>query len=294
MDEVIKEEVKEEKKDEAPLSRRDAILKGMEGLDKEKKEEVKEDPKDEEEIEEKDEVEVPDPDETRRALDLLRTLNDPDKGPQLLKILAQTAGLTKESTSEEKKVIIKSVKEVVKEALGPDYQFLADRLGNALTGLIPETKGLEDRLNRLETENVNSKKEALANEIDSALSNCFGQFEKVDPKVQTRFNELIDEMPPVPGKTKPDVYFKRIIKLAQEETGITLKLKSNSSNKDELTQGMKDRITRNKNDASSKLASKEASTEVTKTFDAASQPKSRREAIEMAVKKTEDAMAGKK
>lgn len=292
------------------LSRREAIEKGMDDLEKNDKDDEKkgsskkedtpdeEDP-DKEDAEDTEEGDEPSKDEIRDALNLSKALNGP-RGKDLLKILAREAGLLDSSTKEEKKEIKRTVKEVIKEKLGSDYQFLADKLGDALEEVIKSNKDadVEEIKSRLDAR----EKADLSKEIDSALTNAIGRYEDVPKKVMTRFNELIDEMPPTPGKTDPAKYFKRLITLAADETDTELVLKSSDSkdskdskeNKNtksnELSQIMKDRLKRNRSDASSRLASKGAAAEVDETSKNAPPPKSRREAIENAAKEVAEKM----
>ncbi len=231
-----------------------------------------------------------DPEEINKAVQLYKALNDPQSGPKILKILAQEAGLLNTSNVTEQKKIEKSIKEVLKESLGVEYQFLSDRIGDALEKILPDiaAKSTREISAKLELQ----ERTALSKEIDLALNETFNQYDSVPKSVEKRFNELIDEMPPVPGKTNPKVYFNRLIKIASDEVGVELtpskENKSSSSNKSSLTSLMKDRINRNKNDASSRLASKGAAAEVEDTSKSTSSPiKSRREAVERAVKEAE-------
>jgi len=298
------DEIKDENKEELTSSRREAIAKGMEDVDKEtnkenedatgtNKETKKEkesskskSSKDDDLSKNEDEDGEDEKQETEKAIQLYKALNDPESGTKILRILAQEAGLLDSSSKKEQKVIEKSIKEVLKESLGSEYQFLSDRIGDALEKILPDlaTKGSREVKERLDAR----EKADLSKEIDSALSETFGQFDSVPKSVEKRFNELIDEMPPVPGKTVPKVYFNRLIKIAAEEVGITLNSKNKDSNKNPLSQAMKDRISRNKNDASSRLASKGSEAEVEGTSNSVSTPpKSRREAIERAVKEAD-------
>ena len=301
MTDEIKEETKEEVKEtkEPDLSRREAIEKGIKDLES-KKEKKEEEPKETEESEEdedsKEELEAAEKEEDDNAIKLFRALNDPEQGPKILRILAQEAGvLDKGNTKEEKKEALKSIKQVVREKLGTEYQFLADKIGDILEEIVPQA-------NKKDTEDLKARIDArdkleLSNQIDSALADCFGQYNEVPKAVQVRFNELIDEMPPVPGKTIPKVYFNRLIKIAAEETKTTLKFKdsSKSSSQDiknnDLAQTIKDRVARNKRDVTSQLTSKGAEAEVEDTSKSTSKPpKSRREAIERAARDVAAAM----
>jgi hypothetical protein len=310
---MSKEETKETKEEikVAPTSRRDAIEKGMEEAEKNEKEtseegetkeasdestetkEIKETPEEKVEREAAEKVEV------ENAIKLYKALNDPEQGPKVLRMLAKEAGVLEEAkeaaTTKEKKAVAKSIREVVNEKLGSEYKFLADKIGDLMEELLPEiTKPLQER--------IDAKDRAdLSKEIDTALNNCFNQYEKVPDVVQRRFNELIDEMPPVPGKTEPAKYFNRLMKIAADETNTELKLvsaktsvsKQTKDAENSLTKTIKERVERNKRDVTSTLASKGAEAEVDETSkDVSRQPKSRREAIERAAKEVEAAMKG--
>lgn len=287
-----KDEVKDETKNDSN-SRREAIEKGIDEVDG--KEEKKDDKKDSSKKENEDSSEGEDSstdedevnkEESTQAINLFRALNNPETGPKILKILAQEAGLLDGSSKETKKEVAKSIKSVIKEKLGSEYQFLADRLGDALEEVVNEVA--KERIGKVEERLDNREKAELNKEVDIAMKESFEQYEEIPKNVLAKFNDLIDEMPPVPGKTKPLAYFNRLIKIAFEEAKVTPKLVSKTKG-NELSQVMKDRLKRNKNDATSRLASRGAEAEVDDTSKNAPQPKSRREAIERAVKETEAA-----
>lgn len=289
----MSKEITEENKTEDP-SRKAAIEKAMGDEDKgEKKEESKEEIKEENE-EKEEEPEGPSQEDITNALNLYKALNDPTEGPRLLRMLASEAGIDKDSTKEEVKQVEKTIKELVKEGIGPEYQFFADKLGNTLETVINNI--VDKKVNEVKENLAQRDRKELGTTIDNALSTCFNQYEEVPLKVQEKFNSLIDEMPPVPGKTNPLAYFNRLIKIAAEETNIKLVTKENktSTSDKSLAEDIKNKVMRNKRDASSRLASKGAEAEVDDTSRSVSTPaKSRKEAIEAAIKETDAKFAGK-
>lgn len=296
MFEEINQEAQENKENqETQESRREAIAKGLDEVDKnlnlnqetkDQKESKFKDGEAEEESKEYSEEEI------SNALKLYQAINDPNAGPAIIKTLAESLGLTKDSTKEEVKEVKKSVKDLTKEVLGTEYAFLADKLGEVLEKVIPEvTKEAHARID-------NQERQVLAERIDKAWNEVFGQYDEIPKPTMQRFNALLDEMPPIPGKTDPKIYFNRLIKIAAEETNYTLKKSSSSSSKNQekenknLQEIIKDRVARNKRDATSHLASKGVAGEVSETSRQSSPPKSRREAVERAVNDLEASIKG--
>lgn len=217
------------------------------------------------------------------AIRLFRALNDPKQAPIIVKAMAEKAGLLEAETKKEVKEIKKSIKQVVKERFGNEFAFLADKLGEVLEEIVPSATAEKTR--ELEEKIAAREREAVSKEVEKALNEVYSQYEIVPKTVQARFNELIDEMPPVPGKTDPKKYFNRLVKIAAEETNTTLKLVNSSAKNTNNSQ--KDRIERNKRDAASSLASESAG-EV-ENVTQVQNFKTRRDAIKAAMAKVAEA-----
>ena len=269
----MSKEIKEEKED----TRKEAIAKAIDtATEKETKEEVKE-TKEELEIKEELEDEV-DPVELDNALKLFRALNDPETGPSIIKVMAEKAGISSDSTKKEVKAVTKTINDVVMEKLGPDFSVLGGKLSEILETVVPAivaqvAKPIQERT--LANEQAIAKKE-----LGIALDASFSKYDEVPEKVQRKVSALIDEMPPKPG-SDPETYFDRIVKIAADELDIKL-VKSKSKEKEESPEKKQEKIVRNKRDAFSRLAS-EGTAEVKEGMTAPKEFKSRKAAIEDAM-----------
>jgi len=269
----MSKEVKEEKED----TRKEAIAKAIDtATEKETKEEIKE-TKEELEIKEGLEDEV-DPVELDNALKLFRALNDPETGPSIIKVMAEKAGISSDSTKKEVKAVTKTINDVVMEKLGPDFSVLGGKLSEILETVVPAivaqvAKPIQERT--LANEQAIAKKE-----LGIALDASFSKYDEVPEKVQRKVSALIDEMPPKPG-SDPETYFDRIVKIAADELDIKL-TKSKSKEKEESPEKKQEKIVRNKRDAFSRLAS-EGTAEVKEGIVAPKEFKSRKAAIEDAM-----------
>src|SRR5437870_3220683 len=267
----MSKEIKEEKED----TRKEAIAKAIDtATEKETKEEVKE-TKEELEIKEELEDEV-DPVELDNALKLFRALNDPETGPSIIKVMAEKAGISSDSTKKDVKAVTKTINDVVMEKLGPDFSVLGGKLSEILETVVPAivaqvAKPIQERT--LANEQAIAKKE-----LGIALDASFNKYDDVPERVQRKVSALIDEMPPKPG-SDPETYFDRIVKIAANELEVELKPKKI---KEESSEKKQEKIVRNKRDAFSRLAS-EGTAEVKEGTTAPKEYKSRKAAIEDAM-----------
>ena len=266
----MSKEVKEE-------SRKEAIAKAIDtATEKEEtKEEIKE-TKEEQEIKEELEEEEIDPAELDNALKLFRALNDPETGPSIIKVMAEKAGISSDSTKKEVKAAAKTINDVVMEKLGPDFSVLGGKLSEILETVVPAivaqvAKPIQERT--IATEQAQIKRE-----LGIALDASFNKYDEVPEKVQRKVSALVDEMPPKPG-TDPEKYFDRIVKIAANELEIELKPRKI---KEESSEKKQEKIVRNKRDAFSRLAS-EGTAEVKEGQAAPKEYKSRKAAIEDAM-----------
>jgi hypothetical protein len=91
---------------------------------------------------------------TTQALQLLEALEDPSRAVSVIQHLAKQAGLLSgEMTKKEEKQAIRGIKEVVKDRLGEDGAWIADKLGDALEEVIQGEVGkIEKRLEEAENQ----------------------------------------------------------------------------------------------------------------------------------------------
>jgi len=200
-----------------------------------------------EETKEEEKKETPSSDsETEMALALFRTLKDPAKSADVIRLMAREAGIIESPKQAE--VVAKTIEEVVKEGLGEEYEFLAEKLGPAIKSAVElATKDIREQ-----TERAAQEQEAI--KIRTAIDNVMGKYAEAE-KLEADVLKLMDEILPSPDQA-PGVYFERLLKIAAAEKGVTLKLKTAS-----------ERISSNRDNAAVRLAAEggKSDTAVTKT-----------------------------
>lgn len=181
-------------------------------------EEAVEKPKAEEPLEEEKKETPKLDDETEMALALFRSLKDPAKSADVIRLMAKEAGIIESPKQAE--TVAKTIEEVIKEGLGEDYEFLADKLAPVIkTAVEMATKDLREQSER-------TAQEQEAAKIKTAIDNVMGKYAEVE-KLEADVLKLMDEILPSPDQA-PGVYFERLLKIAAAEKGITLKLKTAS------------------------------------------------------------------
>jgi hypothetical protein len=229
--------------------------------------------------------------ELTNAKNLYKALQDPDAGPEVVKIIAAKLGLTIEGTTKkEQKETVKTIKDVVSQHLGTDFAIISDKLTAILEEVVPAiaenaTKEIKERI-------ANKDSEELKTKIGTALKTSYARYEEVPIKVQQKVFKLMEEMPPARGKTDPTEYFDRLLKIASDETGIKLKPITEGENTKEK-EVKEEKRERNRRDASSRLAS-EGAAEVKDATAAPKEFKSRREMVKASMEEVEKSLTGKK
>ena len=223
------------------------------------------------------------PEERKFADSLYKGLNNKDPKIQraTLELLAKAANLDLKEveTKKEIKEAEKSMIELLKEGLG-EFDFLADKLGPVLekvlkATVIKETAEIKE-IQRLE------KEEKVRSEVTSAIDSAFAEFTNSN-EVASEVKVLMDKFQPG-AKMSHKEYFRSLIVLAASNKGINLKSVNVKANTE--------KITRNRNDAASRLAS-ERSAEV-KDIVRTSQFKNLKDAVNDAAEKVAELMGSKK
>lgn len=187
----------------------------LEGAE-ETKTETTEETKEETKAEEKKETKVADTTEQEMALSLFRALKDPNKAADVIRVMAKEAGLLE--TKEEKKEAVKTIEEVIKEGLGEEYEFLAEKLGPIIKASVEiATKDVREA-------QAKSDQDREAARIDTAINSVMGKYADSE-KLQDDVLKLMDEILPSPDQ-KVEVYIERLLKVAAAERGTPLKLKT--------------------------------------------------------------------
>ena len=161
------------------------------------------------------EAEEPEEDDSAAAIQLYKALTNPKTSRGVLAALAEEAGLSIASKETTRAEAIQSATEVLRESLGKDYAFLADRLGPAIDKLLKN--GTSDpKVERLERELAEIKQGTVMREINSALSDLYEKHPDAKD-VEKQMLRLMDEVLPGPNTTGK-AYIKHIYNLASEQS----------------------------------------------------------------------------
>jgi hypothetical protein len=201
-----------------------------------------------EEVEETEEISAEEQQEIDDGLRLLRELKNPSTSKATLLSLARQLNVSFEEKPEKVADTLKDkVNAVVSKHLGKDYKFLSEKLALAITDaaeLVAEEKnrGLADKI-------AQNDKNNLQNRINTATDNAFNKnYTNVDATMQRKVLEIMDDFP-IKDDTDPEKYFDNLVHAAASKLGKVL-VKRNSKLLD-----TEERIARNRNDASGRLAS---------------------------------------
>ncbi len=153
-------------------------------------------------------------DEKEEAARLYRALKDPKAAGPIIAALAQQAGILNPAkpaeTVKEKKVEAKKVTELLKEGLGKEYEFLADRLGTSIEKILEQERQVQAvQIDALAQENI-------VREINSTLSSLAKESKGESKKLEARMTELMDEIKPGEN-VSIDKYLRRIYAIAASE-----------------------------------------------------------------------------
>ena len=209
-----------------------------------KKEEKKEHKENEEHVAEDPFADLTDAD-ILNAKAIYKALKQPDsqEGKYVINKIIELAqvDIDKDSSKKEVKEAAKSIKDVIKEELGEDYKFLADKLGSALE------KGLEkavtERTKDIRDDITFRQQKELENTLKSAQDRLQENYPQVKD-LETEMVKIMDQIKPSPN-TPPYEYIESILFIAANRKGINLKTKTSSNQ----------RIESNRKDAHSRLAS---------------------------------------
>lgn len=173
-----------------------------------------------------------DEDEEEEGLDeakqLVSIMKDRDKFKAFILQSAEQLGVLPKS---EKREAIKSITDIVREALG-EYGSLADKLGPALEKII------NDRDNSIKSEIQADKQAKLTDEFKTAwgtLSASLPEFKKVEMSIATLAKEF-----PYSGTGNLKQYIKRLYNLAQSERNSSVKSRTEVTEETKVyTKGVK-------------------------------------------------------
>lgn len=179
------------------------------------------------------------------ARQLFAALRDPNKSATVVEFLATKAGFvkppeTKKEVTEQKKGII----EDLKEALGPELAYLADKMGPVLQkhleDQIKESQtDVRQKLSDLETEKLVS----IADKAQETIGKKYFADGKVPDNLAVEMSKIMERFNASPGQAMED-YMEEVLVVAARKTGTVLSVKDKQQ-----------KIEKNRNDAPSRLAS---------------------------------------
>jgi hypothetical protein len=170
------------------------------------------------------------PDEQASARNLFRALKNPESARATIEMLANSVGITGKETPKQIEQVKDDMFDVLKEALGPELEFLAEKLFPAIGKIVDKTvdakvdlrtKDIRDKINL-------SEEVKLQNEADTTITELSRKYFDVDelPKdVESRMSQLMDIFPPS-GKMTARQYVESMFHMVVGEKGITAATKN--------------------------------------------------------------------
>lgn len=167
-------------------------------------------------------------DEIKEARNLYKALKDPESAKAVIAALAEKTGLSKVDSKTEVKESKKGIIDILKNALGSEFEFLAVRLGPAI----------EEVLNEERKERQASFQKIEAQRVESEVISVFKDLEKrtngESKKLETKMIKLSEEILPGPNTTVKQ-YVNQLYTLASSgkqvsnEKKVIDKIKQNSN-----------------------------------------------------------------
>lgn len=182
-------------------------------------------------------------DEAKQGIALLKLLQDPKTAVDTMKFLQkQILGDETPSTKQQ----VKSVKQLISDELGEEYQFLADKLGTAFEKAlnIHENNIIEKQVKPLKQELENAKAAQAAKEVDNAW-NAISKETKGDlDKYEKEISRLMDRYKP-DGQVTMEEYLRDLYEIASSKAKKAQSLKAtnekinkNANDKQSLSSGV--------------------------------------------------------
>lgn len=131
-------------------------------------------------------------DQIKEAQNLYKSLQDPVTAKLVIAGLAERLGLNKAETKTEVKESKKSIQEILKTALGPEFEFLSDKIG----------KGIEEVLNQEKAERNELAQQEKSAQVAQEVKTAWKDLEKTtngrSKTVEAKMNELAKNFLPGP------------------------------------------------------------------------------------------------
>lgn len=145
--------------------------------------------------------------EQEQALNVYRLLNDPNTAPAVVKMLAEQLGITQPQVKNTQKE--PGVAEILQQALGEEYSFLAPKLAEGIEKVIERAvTPLQQQVQR------ESAKVEFQTALDRINNTTKGDFNKYESKITA----LMDEIKPAPG-VSVEKYLSNLYTIAKNSGG---------------------------------------------------------------------------
>jgi hypothetical protein len=212
---------------------------------KETKEEVKEPVVKEDVKEEKVEVDEMSAEDQIQAKQLFQALKDPEKAAIVIKFLAEQNGYNKIETKQEVKEAKDEVVESLKKSLGPDFDFLADKLAPAIKEILDAK--LKESNQDIRATFEQAEETRLKGQADTAMSKIaqeFFQADAIPDDILSDMNKMMDRINPTKDMSVPE-YIEEVFYSVVGRKGLTKNTKTKE-----------DTIKKNRDDVPSRLTSR--------------------------------------
>lgn len=178
---------------------------------------------------------------------LLAALRDSSKGPIVVKYLAEQAGFLQPENRKEAKEQAKSLVDDLKESLGPELEYLADKFGPVLEKhLLKVAEESQKDIRKTLDDDAMARLQEKATTAQQELAvEFFGEGKEIPDNLAKETIRTMDRISPSFGQSTKD-YIKDCLFVAAGRIGMQLQ---------KIDSSQKSRVDRNRNDAPSRLAS---------------------------------------
>lgn len=155
------------------------------------------------------------------ARNLFRALKNPETAKTTIKLLADSIGLTGQETKIEKQVVVKTMLELFKEQLGPDLEFMAEKLLPVMEKMVdaklePSLKPFRDNIEQTEQAQLVSE----ADKTISDLSTKFFGTGTLPADFESDMSALMDKISPSKSMGAKE-YVENIFYMVAGRRGVT-------------------------------------------------------------------------
>lgn len=162
--------------------------------------------------------------EAEEAIKLFRALKDPESRDTVIELLAKKGGYTKAppETKAEVKEAKKNLVGRLKESLGTEFEFLADKFAGPIEEFLNEQR--EEGLKEIKEKFAQDELEKVQTQVGSAISKVatdfFGEGAEIPADVQKEMSKFMDKFP-ISAELTPKEYITDVFQFAVSKLGIT-------------------------------------------------------------------------